>query len=165
MNVRGRSCTTPAGRRPSSRSRPPGRMRIGVVESLSDYRLTSVRDRPWVIGYVARPSADGWRAALAGVGESSRRLTYGQKRKPATIAGADSLAIGMRTGGSLSPVMPSYLSLSFAGTREGTTLYHHTYYWLAALLHYAQASRSCRSECTSIPHRCKRPTRNTLSSL
>lgn len=61
-NVR-ESCATPAGRGPSSRSRPPGRMRIGAVESLSDYRLTSVRGRPCAIGYVGRPSVAGWRMA------------------------------------------------------------------------------------------------------
>lgn len=89
MNVRGRSCAKPAGRRPSSRSRPPGRMRIGAVESLSDCRLTSVRGRPWAIGYVARPSTDGWRAAWAGVGESCRRLTCGQKEsRPPSLAPA-----------------------------------------------------------------------------
>lgn len=42
---------------------PPGRMRIGAVESLSDYRLTSVCGRPRAIGYVRRPSVAEWRMA------------------------------------------------------------------------------------------------------
>lgn len=74
--------------------RPTGRMRIGALESLSDYRLTSVRDRPCVVRH-GPSSAWTWAGQSRGVTIRLRLmflsvglgLERGQKRKPDTIAG------------------------------------------------------------------------------
>lgn len=59
---------------------PPGRMRIGAVESLSDYRLTSVCGRPCAIGYVGRPSVAGWRMAWRAWASHSVGWHVGKKK-------------------------------------------------------------------------------------
>lgn len=74
--------------------RPPGRMWIGALESLSDYRLTSVRGRPCVVRH-GPSSAWTWAGQSRGVTIRLRLmflsvglgLEIGQKRKPDTIAG------------------------------------------------------------------------------